>query len=287
MLNFTQGSNIGVNDNFTYNGIIGALQETAVQTFDSTGSLEITLSTAIFNSKLGAYDSSSCTFANDSLTLSAAEFVANIASASQIPTVGKLSTLYSDFTAYVKNYFNISGSGPMEGFSTLFAGDFNFNPNSSVFSPTDFYNLINRNVSLITDSSYINALSGVVDLSNINQVLRNAVSANPFMNRDPSSNPGVSDGFVAGDLIFVPFNGISITMNLVVEPETFPTPLNNYNVNVTGGATQDASFTTNPTVSNSSNGTSWTNSSLFIQNTNASTILITRVVTAPLLLVMS
>jgi hypothetical protein len=269
---------------------INALPETVVQTYDCTGAVEVQLDKSIFNNKLGTYHYDTDIWDNDTLTLTAAEFKAGITNASQIVTVGKLSTLYSDFTNYVHLYFGIHPSGPLEGFGTLFAGDFNFNPNNSVFGPTDFYNLINSNVSAISQTNSISQLSGTITLANINQLLRNAVSANPFQNRtpitiDPTHNYGVNDGFLAADLMFIPNNGINITLNLNVIQEAFPVPLNNPNVDGSGGWI-DASYNTTRDASGTSLTTTWDNTSTVIQNTSSTTTLITRNIQAPLLIIM-
>lgn len=274
---------------------INALPETVVQTYDATGALEVQLATSLFNDKLGTFDSNTDSWSNDSLTLTATEFVTNITSSSQIVSVGKLSTMYSDFAAYVHNYFGITANGPLTGFGTLFSGDVNFNPNGGVFGPADFYNLINQNVGAISATASISPLSGTVTLANINQLLRNAVSANPFMNRtpillDPSSNPGVNQGFLAQDLIFIPQNGISITLNLNVEQETFPTPLNNFNTNRPFdicGNSFDQAFDASYSSAGTQLTTSWNNTTTYVQNTSATITVISRNITAPLLLIMT
>jgi hypothetical protein len=119
-------------------------------------------------------------------------------------------------------------------------------------------------------------------------MLRFALDANCFGNRMPTitdefgnrvegsgtaidpvykSNYGVNDGFVAGDLIWVP-SGISITLNINVDSESF-LPLNNV-----GPTFAEANY---------SQTTSYTGSN-FSQTTVATTNLVTRTAKAPLLI---
>ena len=279
----------------------------------------------------------------DSFTIGASEFVYDLSAngnVNSIISVGVLSTIYSDFSNYVATYFgmpNIPASGIPNvneyGFATLFSNSPDFNPNNGVFDKEAFINLVNAGVSTpgvtawgSTDGSGANItpLSGYITISGITQLLRNAVDANPFNNRNPTtgttasdpydrSNYGVTDGFLADDLFFIPNNGIQITLSLAIDQEAFLVPLNNVGTGFLSGstvisnpysqglpagtmpsgsaypaqdisATYDASFNRNSSsaLNTAVNGPS-TNTT-FISNTSSSTTLIQRVVQAPLLI---
>ncbi len=246
---------------------------------DVTNSIQVLMDVATFDAKLGAFDVVSDTFANDEITLSAAEFKAGVTKASQVISVGKYSTLYSDFQTYVATYFGFDG-----GFSSLFAAASEFSIDSNnVFDGASFVSLL-TGVAETAAGAYISDLSGSITISNINALLRYAVDANVFGNRDPSSgvtssdpsanaadpnqpdNWGVADGFVAGDLIWVPA-GTTVTLKLGIDYESF-NPINNVGPNNVASLTQSTNVSTG----------------LFTSSTNATTTLITRTVTAPLLI---
>ena len=88
-----------------------------------------------------------------------------------------------------------------------------------------------------TNDSSSNNLTGYITINNITKTLRYIVDTNCFGNRTPTtidengstvlgsgkaidpvnkSNYGVEDGFIAGDLIFVP-NGLSVSLNVKVD----------------------------------------------------------------------
>ena len=271
----------------------------------------------------------------DSFSISASEFVYDISTngnTNSIISVGVLSTIYSDFSNYVATYFgmpNLPSTGatnPNEyGFATLFSNTPNFNPNGGIFDKAAFINLINSGVTTTgtggvtgtmgTDGSgaSITPLGGTVTIAGITQLLRNAVDVNPFGNRNPTtgttasdpydrSNYGVTDGFFANDLFFIPSSGIQITLTLAIDQEAFGNPLNNVGSGFLAGSTQssnayssglvgqdisavyDASFAgNNVTATNTAVGGP-TTSTTFISSTSSSTTLIQRVVQAPLLI---
>lgn len=242
---------------------------------DVTDSVQIKMDVATFDTKLGAFDAVTDTFANDEISLTAAELIAGVTKGSQVISVGKYSTLYSDFQSYVATYFGFDG-----GFSTLFAAASEFHiDGDDHFDGASFVRLLNGETKA-AEGNYISNLTGTITISNINKLLRYAVDANVFGNRTPgsntgaadpdnSSNWGVGDGFVAGDLIWVPA-GTIITLKLAIDAESFA-PLNN--IGVTNGETKALQQTT-----------SFTSGENFTSNTTASTTLITRTCTAPLLI---
>lgn len=213
-----------------------------LQQYDVTNALQIDMDVALFNCKLGliknllnnevidsSYNYETDEFPVDSITLTAEEFIEHVTHDS-IRCLGRLSTLYSDFISYVHAYFGFSG-----GFASIFSGDQEFDINNGIFDASAFLNLIHYQAPN-GNGSYVKDLSGSITISNLNSLLRNAVDANVFGNRDPSNgttavdpmnhaNYGVNDGFIADDLIFVPY-GITIKLNLDIDPEIF-NPVNN------------------------------------------------------------
>ena len=274
-----------------------------VPVFDVTDSVQVLFDVASFNAKLGlvknatndgvvstTFDKIVDYFTNtdgselNSITISSADFKTGVnMNGKQIMSLGKYVTLYSDFKNYVSSYFGFDG-----GFSSLFtaASEFNIDTNN-VFNNTSFVRLLHGETETIT-GSYISDLSGSITVSNITKLLRFAIDANCFGNRMPTtidangnrvegsgtavdpvykSNYGMADGFVAGDLIWVP-SGTTITLKLDIDSESF-SPLNN----------QGPEYAT----ANYSQTTSYTGVN-FSQTTDASTTLITRTVKAPLLI---
>jgi hypothetical protein len=238
---------------------------------DVTNSIQIMMDISGFESKLGAFDPISDTFDNDEITINAAEFKAWVTKPGQVISVGKYSTLYSDFQTYVATYFGFDG-----GFSSLFAAASEFAiDTNNVFNGASFVRLLNGEST--PEGAYISDLSGSIKISNINKLLRYAVDADVFGNRTPGTNGdagavdpnntnnwGVEDGFVIGDLIWVEA-GTKVTLNLDIDYESF-NPINNI------GPDNVLSQTTNITTG------------LFRTSTSATTTNINRTVTAPLLI---
>ena len=289
------------------------LVETLISKYDVTGSVEVLLDVRTFNQKLNIwknslnvdissgpvyYDSSNDLLLTDFVTLSAAEFIAGVSSAARVISVGKYTTLYSDFAQYVAAYFGLAGpttTATAVGVATLFSSEYNLNPNGGVFDAAAFYNIISSiNPVPTPDASgaYIKSLTGSITINNITKLLRNAVDANPFGNRDPSAgttagdpshraNYGVSDGFYANDLLFIPSDGITITLNLVIDSEGFPLPLNNMGPSFAAGTgtSQNSAFAASlpgiptPPIT-----------STFTSTSNTTTTLITRTLASPLLI---
>jgi hypothetical protein len=239
--------------------------QTAPVHVDVTESIQITMDVALFNGKLDltSFDPETDSFAEDEIVITAEDLTAGVTDPSQVLSVGKYATLYSDFQAYVAAYFGFDG-----GFSSLFvaASEFAIDDDNH-FDGASFIALL-TGVAPDASGSYVSDLSGSITITNIAQLLKYSVDGNIFGNRNPEDkNWGVSDGFVAGDLIWIPA-GTTITLKLAIDPEAL-TPLNNVG-NGYGQATADthqASF----------NG-------LFVLDTTATTELITRVAQAPLLI---
>ena len=237
-------------------------EQTAPDHLDVTDAIQIKLDVGTFNDKLGLSSFSTITdsFAVDQITLTAEDLTAGLLSPTQVISVGKYETLYSDFASYVTTYFGFDG-----GFESLFtaASEFKIDDNNT-FDGAAFIALLTASAAA-PDGNYINELEGSITITNIAKLLKYSVDANVFGNRNPETKDwGVVDGFVAGDLIWVP-NGTTITLQLAIDPEAF-NPLNN------NGPSKDVNQTTIVTSEN------------FSSTTTATTTLIKRVVTAPLLI---
>lgn len=266
----------------------------AISRFDVTDAVQIIFNVATFNAKLGlvknatnttivssTFDEVADCFKNgavdvSSISLSAAELIAGVnANGKQVISVGKYATLYSDFKNYVSSYFGFDG-----GFSSLFAAASEFKiDTSNNFTGASFARLL-RGETETAAGSYISDLSGSITISNLTKLLRYAVDTNCFGNRTPNvdpsgtsvdpsynSNYGLEDGFIAGDMIWVP-QGTTINLKLAIDSESF-LPLNNI-----GPALASANYT---------QSTAYTGAN-FSQTTSATTNLISRTVKAPLLI---
>lgn len=284
---------------------IHRLTQTLIEKYDTTGAVEVLFDVRIFNDILGIqkdgsnvnvlttgfYNSFTDQMVLDTVTITATQFLAGLNSnTSNIVSVGKYSTLYSDFATYVAGYFGLATPNNPDGslgFGTLFTNELStFNATGTVFDASSFLTIISGSGDVSSTGAYVDDLSGSIIISNITKLLRNAVDANPFGNRnvsngltasDPNhrSNYGVSDGFFANDLIFIPADGITIALKLAIDTEGFPLPLNNVGATnaLPTGTTQDASFNSNTTLT-----------STFAQTSSSTTSLITRISKAPLLI---
>jgi hypothetical protein len=267
-----------------------------ISRYDVSEAVQVLFDVATFNAKLGlvkdasnnnifssSFDAVDDRFEDNagveisSVSLSAAEFIAGInVDGLQVFSVGKYATLYSDFRNYVSSYFGFDG-----GFSSLFAAASEFAIDTdNHFDGASFARLLNGEA-VDASGRYISDLSGSITVSNLTKLLRYAVDTNCFGNRTPNvdpngssvdpsynSNYGVEDGFIEGDLIWIP-QGTKITLKLAIDSESF-NPVNNV-----GPAFATANYTQT---------TSYTNQLNFSQTTTATTNLITRVVQAPLLI---
>lgn len=272
---------------------ITQLTEASFNSYDMTNAVQVLFDVKTFNTKLGitkdsnnsvitatSYDPVSETFSNDSITISAAEFKTGIPNSGCIVSVGKYSTLFSDFINYIHMYFGYAG-----GFASIFNSGTTYDICGGLFNADSLYKLIKQSSSNSGNGVYVNDLSGSITISNINKLLRYAVDGNIFSNRDPSGNNGsnnasdpsfnynygVGDGFMAGDLIFVP-SGTQITLNLNIAAEAY-LPINNIGASSTYletlRATQQSAYQYN---------------GYYTETTTASLTNINRVVTAPLLI---
>jgi hypothetical protein len=249
----------------------------AIQIFDVTNAVQVTVAASVLNGKLGTFDTVDDCFKIDDeevseITFTSTDFRTALESAEDVISVGSLSTLYSDFKSYVGTYFGFNG-----GFETLFAAASEF-----VIDETDVFNADSL-VALIGGEAagedpatpYTKVMTGSITISNITKLLRYAVDSNCFGNRVPDNtagtsgaagdaiNFGVNNGFLANDLIWVPA-GITVTLKLAIDAESF-NPINNRGPNY---VVQDTTVETGN----------------FSSVTSATTTLITRVVKVPMLI---
>lgn len=303
---------------------IRLLDASSISYFDTTGALELLLDVDTFNKKIGIfkdihnialdfsetttkldfYDSSSDKLKIDELTISAEELIAGINnSVNNVLTVGKLKTLYSDFGDYVASYFAFP-SGVNDntslGFATLFSGDYDFNANNGVFGAAELLTTMTSESENTSENPtdlgvFRNNLVGSITLSDITALLRTAVLTNSFKNRstqhgktagdvnDPA-NYGVSDGFIDGDLLFIPSNGYEISLNLGILSSSFPVNDGTEYSESTANA-QDALMNAN-TIDYSSEEAVTTRTT-FSSVSSSTDSLITRKVSVPLLIRMT
>jgi len=213
-----------------------------VMRYDVTDALQLWFDVRTFNTRIGiikdasnnhtisaVLDGTGANLAVDSVTISTNDFLQGITVDSVI-SMGSLSTLYSDFNKTVMTYF-----GSPLGFSSLFAGVDNFSVNGGIFDATAFINLINGNT-FNSEGSLISDLSGYFRVNDVNKNLKFVCTTNIFNNRPPNTH-SIRDGFVQGDLLFIP-NGINIQLSIDIEAEPVGAPTN------IGPLHLDASFST-------------------------------------------
>jgi len=224
----------GFNVNQTINQI-NLAEVNALAQYDVSGCVQVKFSSRTLNTKLSImkdstnidvvealYDPQTDLLLTDSINLCTCDFIDGI-NAESVISVGQLQYLYSDFMYTVGAYF-----GDPNGFSSLFSlvNDFDIN-NGGIFDANAFIQVVNSS-QFTMEGSFISDLSGQVTISDINKTLRYALDGNVFENRFPSDNKlnyGVVDGFIAGDLIFIP-EGFTITLSLNIQQETI-LPINN------------------------------------------------------------
>jgi len=199
----------------------------------------------------------------DNLKLCACDFTDGI-NTENVISVGKLSTLYTDFQSCVSTYFGDPG-----GFASLFTGDQDFKINNGVFDASAYIQVVNSS-KFTMEGSFVSDLSGQVTIGDINKLLKYVADTNIFNNRNPSvHNWGVIDGFVAGDLVFIPA-GFTIALSVDIEAESY-LPINNVG----------------PSYLNSiRNRLNWTRGYV-TRSTTATTTNITQTTTVPILLILT
>jgi len=311
--------------------------------YDVTKALQVKFDVRTFNAKLGLYKDANNigitsttfnpvtdNFTIDEITINADEFVSGL-SKPQVISVGSYSTMYSDFKQLVNTYFGYAG-----GFSSLFSQASEFDINNGVFDASAFINIITPYSK--PSGENVKQVTGSITISDINSLLKYAIDRNIFGNRTTQSsvgtasdvssnytgnsntqeqnffksNYGMADGFIAGDLIFIPA-GTTIKLHLVIDSENF-NPLNNigpsnvseligtmdtgrtfttqfYPDNGSGPTAepQDMMIDNNNQFDNNGNpieGAPVGTKKIFTERTTASTTNIDRILTAPLLILL-
>lgn len=284
--------------------IIEELPDPTFKSFDVTNAVQILFDVSVFNSHMGLIKDASNIYIisnswydqpghndeyyPDEITITSSMFSDNVTNTNQIVSLGKLSDIYSDFINYVHAYF-----GYMGGFASLFTGDTTFDISGGVFNAESFLNLIHGTDTSNNVSAYTTGLTGNITIGNLTYDMRYAVNANIFGNRDPTGadgtfasdpnypfNFGMIDGFVAGDLIFIP-NGLAITLQVNVETES-NLPINNYGplYGQSTATSQDNAFGNTPAAYTDASGSIGT----YSQTTTSTTTEIMRVINLPILL---
>lgn len=207
-----------------------------------------------------SFDASTNTLIYDKVVITAQDILSYL-TPEDIISMGKLSTLYSDFNSTVTKYF-----GAPEGFSSFFRADPYYNINNGVFDAESLLQLLNKfdfniNGTVVTD------LSGQFTVNTITDKLVYASFTNIFNNRPAEKEIRPSDGFFEGDLLYIK-NGITITLKLDIEPEP-------YNPIINSGPYNLSSVNSLINYSNSQNNVS--------KQTTSSTTNITQTYTVPIL----
>ena len=114
--------------------------------YDVTLAIQVVMDVRFFNEKIGLYkdatntnilttsfDNSTNRFPTDNITITAEEFTAGVTNITQVISVGKYNTLYSDFINYVNDYFSYA-----DGFSTIFSLSSMVDINGGVFDASAF-----------------------------------------------------------------------------------------------------------------------------------------------------
>lgn len=211
---------------------IGIYDTSISSQYDVGDALQIKYSVSRINSKIGItkdennnntlfseYDVSNATLIHDEVTITAEDLLDYLTS-DRIISMGKLSTLYEDFNYTVLEYF-----GAPYGFSSVFSGEEPYyNINNGVFDKTSLIQLFNK-FDFNINGTYVSDLSGYFKVSRITNNIKYAINTNVFNNRPTDSNIGPADGFIAGDLIYIP-DGIRIMMTVNIEPEPYVPILN-------------------------------------------------------------
>jgi photosystem II stability/assembly factor-like uncharacterized protein len=197
--------------------------------FDVTDAVQMKFSLRQLNDQLGIikddsniavleiidFDASNQVLQTDSVEIDAADFL-NCVITQNILSVGKLSTIYSEFNQLVTQYF----SQP-NGLNTLFSYTNMMQVTNRPFDEAAFVNLLNG-ITFNIDGYYITDLSGSFQVFDVNNHLKYVCDTDIFNNRRDTSNNiyDVTYGFMEGDLIFIP-NGITITMYVDIQANEY------------------------------------------------------------------
>jgi hypothetical protein len=209
---------------------IEVIKQNPIREFDLTETLQLDFDVRIFNEKIGLIKDASNitvldssfnivteTFPNTTVNITFQEFKNNLVS-SQITSLGKFETIYSDFKQYINHYFYYSNLFP----SLLKSGDATDISNGSIDNDK-FIELINGQY-INSDGQTVDNFAGSINIYDINTSLSYISTDNPFNNRVVTSDLSysMSDGFISGDLILVN-PGMNIELKLIVDQQSFIT----------------------------------------------------------------
>lgn len=209
---------------------IEIIAQNPIREFDLTETLQLEYDVRIFNEKIGLIKDASNTivldtsfnpttgaFPTTTINITFDEFKNNMTS-SQVTSLGKFETLYSDFKQYINRYFYYSNLFP----SLLKSGDAT-DVSNGTFDSDLFIELINGQ-SVNSDGDTVNNFSGSIQIYDINGALSYIVKDDPFNNRPTTTDVSysLSDGFIEGDTILVN-PGMSIELQLIIDQQSFIT----------------------------------------------------------------
>lgn len=209
---------------------IEIIAQNPIREFDLTETLQLEYDVRIFNEKIGlikdasnnnvldtSFNAISGAFPTTTINITFDEFKNNM-TASQVTSLGKFETLYSDFKQYINKYFYYSNLFP----SLLKSADATDISNGS-FNSDLFIELINGQ-SVNSAGETVNNFSGSIQIYDINGALSYIVKDDPFNNRVVTTDLSysLSDGFIEGDTILVN-PGMSIELQLIIDQQAFIT----------------------------------------------------------------
>lgn len=202
---------------------VGTNGRDLTQSFDSTYALQIEFDVRVFNEKLGIYkdatnsnviDSSFSIIKDDTIddyiNITNDEFLNNIA-VQQITSVGKYSTLYSEFKRKIDTYF-----GYADGFEPIYDQSGAIIIHTEPFTPSDLIHILTERY-MDLSNNYVYKLNGFIQIYQLTNILTFMSETNPFNNRNGHTR---DDGFIAGDRILIS-SGITITLDLKIENKTY------------------------------------------------------------------
>lgn len=162
--------------------------------------IQVKFSAETLNSKLNGYNYDSGKFSEDSIEISADEFIS--LENSDIISLGDFSNSYSEYIRFINNKCNFAVGG-----ISIFSSD-SQSKLSSIINAEEFLDWIRQ--SYMDDFGITqNILKGKVSIFNVNNMLEKMNNINIFGNRENTQS--ISGGFLAGDLIYFK-DGLSMNM---------------------------------------------------------------------------
>jgi len=219
----------GVNKKMVYSGLQSAITAvggfsieqysapiriTAIENigkYNVNDAVQLLLDPRLFNRKM-QYDVNTQRFSVDSLHICAAEFIQNLTSSKQINSIGTLENIHREFTEYVNAFLKFE-----EGFSCIYVQEEEYcasESNHKLWSIEEFYQKITNQSSNLFGT--FNDLYGGITVNGVNGILEYSRKLNLFGNR--ATRKDISDGFLEGDFIFVPY-GLTMTISVGIDAQ--------------------------------------------------------------------